>query len=321
MPVNILPLTVAKLLFEYTIDELVAKFNKADIGAAAACASYGASVGLEGLIASAINDSRLPADKAASIFDNSNLAVDKAALISDNRNLAEAKLQAIFDNPNLSIQKGQEIVDAMSNPSKIGTGGRRGIIGDDWEDNKLTTRDKAAIVATTLSRISQKFRPEWDTTNANTKISVESGHIKIVASTDYNKYIKITDNIAEGTWKIKQRLGAVNAASGYNHTLSFMFIDTDNFYSAYISGFDDYVRFDKFVTGSITHLIAGSITRNTNWHEVKITRDADGNFELFYDGTSKGTTTDTSHSSGDLVIGQLREENDEDVYVDDLEVY
>jgi len=258
-------------------------------------------------------------DEIAHIMDDPEMAADKAASIFDN--LTEAKLQSILDNTNLSIQKGQEIVDAMSDPTKIGTGGRRGVIGDDWEDNKLTTRDKAATVATTLSRISQKFRPEWDTTNANTKISVESGHIKIVASTDYNKYIKITDNIAEGTWKIKQRLGAVNAARGYNHTLSFMFIDTDNFYSAYISGFDNYVRFDKFVTGSITHLIAGSITRDTDWHEVKITRDADGNFELFYDGTSKGTTTDTSHSSGDLVIGQLREVNDEDVYVDDLEVY
>ena len=294
-------------LMTRAIADLASVFNDADVDAAKA--AYVTE-----------NTTKDVAD-LASIFDNANLSADKAASIADNTNLTEAKLQSILDNTNLSIQKGQEIVDAMSSPSKIGTGGRRGVIGDDWEDDKLTSRDKAATVATALDKIFQKFRPEWDTANADTKISVESGYLKIAASADYDLYIKLTDNITEGTWKMRQKLGAVNSTRGYNFTLAFMLKDKDNHYAAYISGYDDYVRFSKQIAGTVTHLIAASISRDTDWHEVKITRDADGNFELFYDGVSKGTATDTEITSGDLAIGQFQEDNDEDAYVDDLEVY
>ena len=296
----------------YTDDLMASAFDSSYLAAAKA--------------ASIMDNANLTAAKAASIFNNTNLTLSKAASIFEDTNLTISKINSIITNDNISDSRAQEILNETDYATRDLTGAASILyaIHDDWADNKLTSRDNRATTAASVlgaNEFAQKFRPEWDTTNINTKISVETGYLKIVTSTDYDKYIKITDNITEGTWKMKQKLGEVNSSGGWNYTLAFMFTDTDNFYAAFISGFDEYVRFSKFVTGSNTHLIEGSITRDTDWHEVKITRDSSGNFELFYDGTSKGTVTDTSFTSGDLVIGQFKEQNNEDVYVDDLEVY
>jgi len=40
-------------------------------------------------------------------------------------------------------------------------------------------------------------------------------------------------------------------------------------------------------------LIDQSWTIDIDWHTAKITRDANGIFEIFLDGVSKGTVTDT----------------------------
>jgi len=269
--------------------------------------------------ASIADDANLTAAKAASIFDNANLSAAKAASIADNANLTEAKLQAILDNTNLTIQKGQEIVDAMSSPSKIGTGGRRGIIGDDWEDNKLASRDNAATVATALGKIYQSFRPEW-TVEAGT-VTAEGGNMKL---TTEDAKVSCSSSVVTATFKSNQK--SDNCGSSNMGILwDFICKDDSNEYTVYFQfesaeGSDDDFQLRKTVGGSESVIINSLWTVDLNWHEIKVTRDTSGNFELFLDGVSKGTVTDTDVTTSSYI--KYREWGTAiTCYVNDLEVF
>jgi len=275
-------------------DKLAAILDGKSLTADDAATHIESSIYTDDLYASAFDSPYLSADKAASIFNSMNLSASKAASILDNANLSASKLQAILDNTNLSIQKGQEIVDAMSNPEKIGIGGRRGIIGDDWEDNKLTNRDKAAVVATTLDKIFQIFRPEWNVISAPTV----SGGIVNFEPAD-NDQISIAVAIPdEFTLEYRAR----HAESGYdgNFGIHFWHQDSDNYFMCWApnmrlppEGLRLQYKLIKVVGGSETEIIAYSADPDTNWHTIKLTRDANGNYELFVDGKSVGTGSDT----------------------------
>ena len=309
MPINIIPRS--KALVELSIAQIARRINNALL------ASIGASF-LDNLFdiaeAAAIFDSAyfLPS-KAAAIIQSDNLTVERAASIADNANLSEAKLQAILDNTNLSIQKGQEIVDAMSNPTKISTGGRRGYIGDDWEDNKLSSRDKAATVATALDKIFQTFRPEW-TVKAGT-ITVASGRIEGDAA-GANE-VQTPSSITEGTWEVD----IIILATGAGQIIGFIYQDDDNRYTAGNStpGGTRSWFLRKCEGGTSTDLIQSPWTEATGTYRLKVTRDSSGNFEMFVDGVSKGTATDTFLPTANYIA--LRVDDDNSSAMDNLEVY
>ena len=286
-------------LMTRTIADLASVFNDADVDAAKA--------------AYVIESTTKDVADLASIFDNANLSADKAASIADNANLSEAKLQAILDNTNLSIQKGQEIVDAMSNPTKIGTGGRRGYIGDDWEDNKLSSRDKAATVATSFDKIFQTFRPEW-TVKAGT-ITVASGRVEGDAA-GINE-VQTSSSITEGTWEVD----IIILATGSHQLICIIYQDDNNFYEAgnTTPGGTRSWCLRKYEGGTITDLIQSSWTEATGTYRLKVTRDSSGNFEMFVDGASMGTATDTFLPTANYIV--LRVDDDNSSAMDNLEVY
>ena len=297
------------LIFEYTINELAMKFNEAETDIAA---SYIDHISL-----------------IASIFDNPNLPTAKAASIFDNPNLSEAKLQAILDNPNLSIQKGQEIVDAMSNPAKIGTGGRRGYIGDDWDDNKLSSRDKAATVATALSRIVQKFRPEWSIGNKGTSPDPYADNKQLIMPADPSntggKEVYTSLNTNTGTFKIKFRNATTTTATEWVFPIAIFsggsYLSGGDYYAIFYRTDGSAYRLEKRVGGTRSILIDSTWDGDDAWHEAKFTRDESGNLELFYDGVSKGTATNTAITSFDTLEVYYSNGVQVDGYFDDLEVF
>jgi len=258
-----------------------------------------------------IFDSYMDAGKAAYIVENSTKrTVDDWACLFDNANLSEAKLQSILDDTNLSIQKGQEIVDAMSNPSKIGTGGRRGYLGDDWQDNKITDRDDAATTPTDLGRIVQIFRPEWSGGLA------EDGVFKLTG-TDEKQYC--SSNFTTGYWYVKWYVAGTSGSRGMK--FYFMWVDDNNHYFLEYHTDSPDLSLKKTAGGSISTLISEtSIEPYDNcWHDAKVKRDDDGNFEAWYGHISLGTCVDTSiTSSNRLYLGCI---GDVDTYFDNLQVY
>ncbi|MDI6860335.1 MAG: hypothetical protein QMC85_07555, partial [Methanocellales archaeon] len=63
----------------------------------------------------------------------------------------------------------------------------------------------------------------------------------------------------------------------------------------------DYYRLVKGISGVGTNLIDVAKKRDPIKHRLKATRDASGNFELFFDGKSEGTATDTELKTGNYL--------------------
>jgi len=253
-------------------------------------------------------------DLMAASFESSYLSDVKAASIFDSVNLSAAKLQSILDNTNLSIQKGQRIVEKMSNPSKIGTGGRRGIIGDDWEDNKLTSRDNAATVASGLGRIVQKFRPEWNVISGTPTVS--SGKLYL----DNTCELQISCSHVVGAWQFKIEWVGRGYYTSWCY-IKFMCVDANNAYYFKTSSRNSSSEHGlcKIVNGEATSLITFAL--DSSVRIIKITRDSNGNFEIFRDGESQGTVTDTDITSSNYFNIKFNKSTYGNLYLDNLEVY
>jgi hypothetical protein len=271
--------------------------------------------------ASIFDNANLTVAKAASIFDNTNLTVAKAASIFDNANLTATKLQSILDNTNLTIQRGQTIVDAMATPSKIGTGGRRGVIGDDWQDNKITSRDKAATVATTFDKIFQNFRPGWTQVSGTTTCT--GGQVVLDQTSEE---INISTTFMVGTWELDFKFSEIGTGgTWYSFYLDFIAIDSSNSYYLLAAPDTDagenWYRMYKRIASTDTAIIAGTWTPDINLHTSKVTRDGSGNFEIFLDGTSKGTVTNTEITSSSLLRLRKHANTASACYFDNLKIY
>ena len=203
----------------------------------------------------------------------------------------------------------------MSDPTKIGTGGRRGIIGDDWEDNKLSSRDRAAIVATKLNKIFQKFRPEW-TVESGTVIA-ENGNMKLTTG---DARVSCNSTIVTAAFVSKQKSDNCGSAN-MGILWDFIYLDDSNKYIVYFQFEAAEGNTDNFQLHSATSVLIDSAwTVDLNWHEVKVTRDSDGNFELFLDGVSKGTVTNTDVTQSNYI--KYREWGTAiTAYINDLEVF
>jgi len=229
----------------------------------------------------------------ATDFDNYGDA-DIAASYMDNV-LNTTVLQSIIDNTNLTIQKGQEIVDVMVDPSRIGTGGRRGLMGDDWDDNKYSSRDKAAAVATSLDRIFQSFRPEW--TVEDRTWSAANGyleHTTLPGSSPYPAIIASIPTTTQITVEFDfQVSGCGGIAAGDFGDTYIINAAGDGYYIHTTARTEEWYQ---LVRTDGTVLINSTWSCDTNWHTCKVTRDGAGNWELFLDGNSKGTATDTTYT-------------------------
>jgi len=230
----------------------------------------------------------LTADEGALIMDNANLTAAKAASIADNANLPETKLQSILDNKKLSIRKGQDIVNNMLQKGKIATSDRITLLKDDFDDDKVTDRDRAGIYADYIYIF---MRPEWkgDLTDA----SVSDGRLTITTAGS-EIYV---DYMRERGTKLHAISYCYDPGSGFgDHTAEFRFIrvDENNYYFVGPGGEGGYYRrrFGKVVNGTYTLLWNPNYSSNqSGTYEVKA--DGGGNYEVLKDGVSCTTITDT----------------------------
>jgi len=228
-------------------------------------------------------------DQYASTFDSNYLSVDKAALIFDSPNLSADKVANILNNVNLSLTKAQDIVNAMTHKGKPSIGGRIALVKDDFNDNKVVNRDRAGIYD--ANYVYLFMRPEWNGDISG--VSVSEG---VVTFTVSNAEIYINYGYNKGT-----RLHAICYCEDKGdryvwHIAQFRFIrvNENNFYytGPGADGANYAKRFGKIVNGSHTELwIYRTTTRNNGTWEVK--GDGNGNYEVFLDGESQATVTDT----------------------------
>jgi len=203
-----------------------------------------------------------------------------------------------------------------------------GHILDDWADNRLYDRLTFAEIPLEFPRPISVYkdavtRPEW-TICAGTP-SAHDSILDIPAGTGWwTQFLRTSLGITVGTWSIMHRWLATPTTR--NDFLHFIVVDTcvageaDANHWAMGHHYDGRFLLVKSEAGVKTTVIEVTKPIDTEWHEWAVKRDANGNFELFYDGVSVGTYTDpflppTPHG----VI--IRGDTDVVKYWDSLKVY
>jgi len=193
---------------------------------------------------------------------------------------------------------------------------------DDWEDNKLTSRD--SMSETPLSwedAISRSFslsesvgslpysgeftykysytiesintfRPEWTTESGSP--SASEGMLVLTAGDVTVQRISIPSTFFVGAWESDVRYTASPGTGGL-WPIGFYLNGSLKYHHAWKYS-DTHYLYDQ-VDG--VRIIAHAHAVDTAWHTMKLTRDSDGNWETFFDGAACGSTTDTTTTSCD----------------------
>ena len=77
-------------------------------------------------------------------------------------------------------------------------------------------------------------------------------------------------------------------------------LNSTNGYYIYLDG-TDVLRLNKISSGVPTQLISATLPSNTMNGTIKVIRSSDNNFELFFNGVSKGTFTDATYTTSSYI--------------------
>ena len=265
-------------------------------------------------IALVFNHANLTAANAAAIFNEAGFVVANKALVFREAGLSIANINAIIIHANITDDNAQQILSEITKANRDLTSADNIYeILDDWNDNKLTARDGAGTTSTGFTNtFAQKdmFRPEW-TVSAN--VSAAGGKL-VFSATAAIKTAEIASTFVTGTWEVD----AVRGTS-YNGWLGCKIIDDGtDYYALYADGNSTAYHLNR----NATHLITGTWTNDAATHTFKTTRDGSGNFEIFEDGISKGTVTntDTTTSVKQIITNAASTGGSTDTY-DNYKVY
>jgi len=143
------------------------------------------------------------------------------------------------------------------------------------------------------------YRPKWALTGTEPSFSGES--MTLASQTIDGLQRSPAVNQTVGSWEYRFEPQTTPS----NGRLNFKTL-TDNLDSSYqvlvYAGTGD-VDLQKVDSGSASTLISGSWTPDANPHTVRLDRASGGEFELFFDGSSLGTATDTFLPPEDRFVG------------------
>lgn len=211
---------------------------------------------------------------------------------------------------------------------------------DDWNDNALsgrTSAEKGVYYSYhdggTGDLLKGIYRPVWTRPRAAGNISLSNGTVtwSLDDSVDYGNPIVTPTAFTVGRFEGDYQF---TATSNDFDICAFDWIhQADNYgtnwapnEALYTSINDDAnYRVFKNVGGTGTALIDSSWDNDTTTHRTAYERDAYGNHELFYDGVSKGTGSDTYFPPKPLVTGIRGHDNpnratNRDLIIDNLVV-
>jgi len=149
------------------------------------------------------------------------------------------------------------------------------------------------IITPPTLKLCETYRPEWTIVQGTP--SVSNGYLTLSSDGTTGDEIQIESDITVATWKVDWQSNTTTGGSWL--FLRFMEIDDSNYYrlmAVLVTTTSAYFWLEKIVNGTITGLLGPTVTADTNWHHLAVSRDESGNFEIFFDGVSQGTATDTS---------------------------
>lgn len=186
-------------------------------------------------------------------------------------------------------------------------------IYDGFKDNLLTGRDKKYPSDIPVN-IDCLFRPEWTTESGSP--SASNKQLVMPAGNTTLQKVTAPSNASEGTFECQFTVTAATTTGGL--ALQFIYADANNSWRIRVV-YNGTYALTKKVGGTETDVVSSTWPNDTAQHTAKFTRDSGGNFELFLDGISKGTATDTFLPSAiDVALGHSL---DSEVHIDSLKVY
>lgn len=209
-----------------------------------------------------------------------------------------------------NIGTGVEVVDTTI--SEI-----TNFLEDDWGDNALTSRSSTSDGVFAHPGANEagdvligRYRPEWTTAQGN--VDVTGGVLEWSQSVDGRSEIRTSSKFTVGLWEVDFHYTTLGN-SGDQVILGLMDEVPDvntsgepvsEGYQTNIADNGNY-SLKELSSGTSTDVISaswGGGSGNTNSHTCKITRDEYGSFELFEDGSSKGTATNTDHTESTILL-------------------
>lgn len=184
---------------------------------------------------------------------------------------------------------------------------------DDWNDGTLSGRTNAAKdvfyqygTGGTGDLLKGVYRPHWIGEDTG-DLTVTNGELECALQATHGtgaQAVKIytTSNQTVGSWQWDIKHGDTTGSTTAGNTMTYFFIcdHTGDRYTgnSLLIVFHDRTdtnntMLQKCVNGTNTALIAVQETLWTTYKPQRATRDSYGNFEMFFDGVSKGTATDS----------------------------
>lgn len=195
---------------------------------------------------------------------------------------------------------------------------------DDWEDDQIFS-NRVDSGQTTTNGVTGYYRPEW--TDVQGDNTVSNGVLDIGTRGDNgvdSQIVSTTLNLDTSSfirWEIIARGTNIESTAGYFQP-DIWWEDGNNYWRVRIDingneGNEEFVL-DKFENGSQTVVINSTYSADTNFKKFEVERSAAGDWEIFIDGATKGTTTDTFAPA----VNNFRVHNrqDRNVEVDEIKV-
>jgi len=191
-------------------------------------------------------------------------------------------------------------------------------IDDDFEDNLLSGRDNFYFED---GLFKAHMRPEYVTVSGSP--SASGGKMVLAAGDVTEQAVSCLSTFMVGTWEIDFAFAASPTAGYFAFRLissaSVVYADpSNNGYTVNVFYTGDFVL-GRIDAGAGVTLIAGTWTVGTATVAIKVTRTAAGAFELFRDGVSQGTVTDTTYTSSGFLVPDTRA--NQEIRLDNLKVY
>ncbi|MFN5031799.1 MAG: beta strand repeat-containing protein, partial [Flavobacteriia bacterium] len=119
-----------------------------------------------------------------------------------------------------------------------------------------------------------------------------------------NDIITTASNQAYGSWEFdyifQTNAGGSSQKIRFFLTAQTTALSSTNGYYIYLDG-TDVLRLNKISSGVPTQLISTTLPSNTMNGTIKVIRSSDNNFELFFDGVSKGTFEDATYTTSSYI--------------------
>jgi hypothetical protein len=270
------------------------------------------------------NEAGFTVPNKALVFNEAGFTPANKALVFREAGLSIANINAIIIHANITDDNAQQILSEITKANRDLTSAANIYeILDDWDDNKLTGRDGAGTTSTGFTNLfahKALFRPVW--TTATGTPSATGGVMVLPVGNTTTQHVTTPSSFVVGTWEIDYKWVAdPNAGDMFFYAMSdaISVIVSESGYSYYQSANHNRHIYRVDAGAAVNILGSGAGDPGTTVKTVKMTRDASGNWELFYEGGSIGTVLDNTHTSTTYI--QIANRLNTETNWDNLKVY